>query len=79
MTQRVYLHVGAPKSGTTYLQQTLRTNRDRLEAAGVLVAGESHVELVHAAMVVREDVRLERPSSRLATSAGRSRRPGRSG
>ncbi|HEY3013734.1 MAG TPA: DUF6752 domain-containing protein [Nocardioides sp.] len=71
MTQRVYLHVGAPKSGTTYLQQILRTNRDRLEAAGVLVAGESHVELVHAAMVVRDDARLERLPARARGSWSR--------
>jgi len=71
MTQRVYLHVGAPKSGTTYLQQILRTNRDRLVAAGVRVVGESHVELVHAAMVVREDARLERLPARARGSWSR--------
>lgn len=52
------LHVGAPKSGTTYLQSVLRHNRDRLAAAGVLVAGETHRELVHAGLVVREDPRV---------------------
>ena len=31
MTRRVYLHVGAPKSGTTYLQQVLETNRAHAE------------------------------------------------
>lgn len=60
MTDRVYLHVGAPKSGTTYLQQVLRDNRSRLGEAGVLVAGGPQVELVHAAMVLREDPRLDR-------------------
>lgn len=58
MTERVYLHVGAPKSGTTYLQSVLRANRDRLAEAGVLVAGRTHLDLVHAGMVVREDPRL---------------------
>ncbi|MGZ4465731.1 MAG: DUF6752 domain-containing protein [Nocardioides sp.] len=59
MTQRVYLHVGAPKSGTTYLQRVLEKNRAVLADAGVLVVGERHLDRIHAAMVVREDPRLE--------------------
>jgi hypothetical protein len=58
MTERVYLHVGAPKSGTTYLQRVLDQNRDRLAASGVLVVGERHLDRIHAAMQVREDERL---------------------
>lgn len=34
--KRVVLHIGAPKTGTTYLQQTLFANRERLAADGVL-------------------------------------------
>src|SRR5918997_1613145 len=30
MTRRVYLHVGAPKTGTTYLQDRLALNRSEL-------------------------------------------------
>lgn len=59
MTDRVFLHVGAPKSGTTYLQDVLATNRDHLETQGVLVGGRRRLDLVHAGMVVREDPRLE--------------------
>jgi len=59
MTERVYMHVGAPKSGTTYLQKVLDTNRQTLADAGVLVVGESRVDLVHAGMAVREDPRLD--------------------
>jgi hypothetical protein len=59
MTERVYLHVGAPKSGTTYLQRVLETNRGTLADAGVLLVGDRHLDRVHAAMVVREDPRLE--------------------
>lgn len=40
MAQRVLLHVGTPKSGTTYLQSLLWANRDRLSRAGVLLPGE---------------------------------------
>jgi hypothetical protein len=38
-TQRVLLHVGVPKSGTTFLQATLALNHDALQAAGVLACG----------------------------------------
>jgi hypothetical protein len=59
VTERLYLHVGAPKSGTTYVQGVLEHNRRRLADAGVLVVGERHLDRIHAAMVVREDRRLE--------------------
>ncbi|MCW2781713.1 MAG: hypothetical protein JWR35_2162 [Marmoricola sp.] len=58
MTERLYLHVGAPKSGTTYLQSVLRANRERLADAGVLVVGDRHVEVVHAGLIIREDPRV---------------------
>jgi hypothetical protein len=35
MAKRLFLHIGAMKSGTTYLQALCADNRDRLEAAGV--------------------------------------------
>jgi hypothetical protein len=35
MRRRVYLHVGTPKSGTSYLQDKLALNRDRLEQQGL--------------------------------------------
>lgn len=45
MAERLFLHIGAPKTGTTYLQGVLDTNRSALRAAGVLypsVGGEAH-------------------------------------
>ncbi len=57
MTRIVHLHIGSPKSGTTYLQSLLEHNRERLADAGVLVVGEQHVDRVHAALQVREDRR----------------------
>lgn len=42
---RVYLHVGAPKSGTTYLQTLLAANRAALKAVGLLYPkslGDAH-------------------------------------
>ncbi len=35
MSRRVYLHVGTPKSGTSYLQDKLALNRARLEQQGI--------------------------------------------
>ena len=66
MTRRVVVHVGAPKSGTTYLQKVLRHNEHDLRRQGVLVAGRTHAELVHAGFVVREDRRLEQLPARAA-------------
>jgi hypothetical protein len=46
---RIYLHVGAPKTGTTYLQSVLFDHRGRLADAGVLYPGrypEAHFEAV---------------------------------
>jgi len=71
MTKRVYLHVGAPKSGTTYLQAVLETNRARLHDAGVRVVGDTHLDRIHAAMVVRQDPRLEALPERARTSWSR--------
>ena len=57
MTRSVYLHVGCPKSGTTYLQRVLDGSAEQLAAAGVLVVGGQHVDRVHAALQVRQDPR----------------------
>ena len=59
MTERLNLHVASPKAGSSYLQAVLRHNEDRLAEAGVLVVGETWLDLVHAGMCVREDPRLE--------------------
>jgi hypothetical protein len=39
MTPTIHLHIGEPKSGTTYLQAMLEENRDVLERAGLLTPG----------------------------------------
>ena len=75
MTERVYLHVGTPKSGTTYLQRVLDHNRERLAAAGVLVVGDEHVDRVHAALVVREDPRVRTLPPRQTPQLGQAGRP----
>ena len=39
MSQRVFLHVGVPKSGTTFLQSSLDRNRKALRESGVFYPG----------------------------------------
>ncbi|TDC81676.1 hypothetical protein [Actinomadura sp. 7K507] len=49
----VFLHVGAAKSGTTYLQNLLWHNRDRLREHGVLYPGADQAAHVRAAFDLR--------------------------
>ncbi|HEY8478900.1 MAG TPA: hypothetical protein VIL71_03620 [Spirillospora sp.] len=49
----VFLHIGAAKSGTTYLQNILWHNRDRLRDHGVLYPGEDKAAHVRAAFDLR--------------------------
>ncbi|MFI0372750.1 hypothetical protein ACH35V_33225 [Actinomadura sp. 1N219] len=49
----VFLHVGAAKSGTTFLQHVLWHNRDRLRERGVLYPGEDIAAHVRAAFDLR--------------------------
>lgn len=51
---RVVLHVGAPKTGTTFLQQALWRNREALRKQGFHLPGSRQVEMFEAAVEVRE-------------------------
>lgn len=42
MARRVYVHIGLPKTGTSYLQRSLWLSRRALAASGVLLPGETH-------------------------------------
>ncbi|MEO5652828.1 MAG: hypothetical protein ABIN79_05000 [Marmoricola sp.] len=48
MAQRVVLHVGTMKSGTSYVQELLFANKGVLAERGVLVAGRTHGEQTRA-------------------------------
>jgi hypothetical protein len=55
MSQAVFLHVGLPKSGTSYLQGVLSTNKDALmRDEGLLFPGKSWQQQVLAVQDVRE-------------------------
>jgi hypothetical protein len=45
-----YVHIGSPKSGTTYLQRTLWNNREALRDRGVLYPGEVFQSHTHAVL-----------------------------
>ena len=51
---RVYLHIGAPKTGTTYLQEVLFRNRARLAEHGVLYPGDSTAAHYAAVLDLRQ-------------------------
>lgn len=55
MADRVFIHVGAPKSGTTYLQSVLWANKARLATAGILLPGKVEFDHNLAAVVARSD------------------------
>jgi hypothetical protein len=63
MAKAVYLHIGAPKSGSTYLQGVLHANQSALADEGLLVPGE-HAD--HFRLMMRatgRDAELPRPKA----------------
>lgn len=54
---RVLLHIGAPKSGTTFLQSIMWENKEGLAAAGLLLPGVDQFDAFYATMTVREVTR----------------------
>jgi hypothetical protein len=51
---RVYLHIGEPKTGTSFLQRCLWSNRAWLAAQGVVLPGYNHQDHNRASRDVRE-------------------------
>ncbi len=73
MSRRVFVHVGTPKSGTTYLQAVLWHNADALKAAGLLLPGRFQTHYAAAKGVtsrrrMHRDIRIDMDTawSRLA-------------
>lgn len=60
MPARVFLHIGQPKTGTTYLQDVVWGHRDQLLAEGLLLPGSGHREHLWAALDVQERAGLHR-------------------
>ena len=55
---RVYLHIGEPKTGTTFVQQAMWGNRARLATQGVMLPGYSHRDHSRASRDLREALRV---------------------
>jgi hypothetical protein len=53
LSRTVHLHVGVAKTGTTYLQRVLFTNRALLAEHGVLIPGERPIAHFHASLDLR--------------------------
>jgi hypothetical protein len=63
MAKAVYVHIGAPKSGSTYLQGILHAQSAELAASGVLIPG-AHVDHFRLMMhVTGRDDSLRRPGA----------------
>lgn len=54
MARRVFLHVGSPKTGTTFLQQVLWSHREGLRDQRILLPGSSIEHHFRACLDVRE-------------------------
>lgn len=57
---RVFLHIGLPKTGTSYLQRVVWGHREELRAAGLLVPGREKRDHLFSSMVVRDDPGVRR-------------------
>jgi hypothetical protein len=59
LASTVFLHVGLPKTGTTYLQTILWNNRDELRRQGILLPGFGPRQHLWASGVVRGEPNLQ--------------------
>ena len=68
MARRVFLHIGLPKTGTSYLQTIMWSHRRALRSAGLLVPGRERRDHLWSSLVVREDPGTARRNPRAAGS-----------
>lgn len=59
-SKRVYLHIGLPKTGSTYVQDALWQNKEALAARGLLVPGDYRRWHLLASLELRENPSLAR-------------------
>ncbi|QIX27651.1 hypothetical protein ncot_14385 [Nocardioides sp. JQ2195] len=60
MAERIYWHIGLPKTGTTYLQKILWNNREELERSGISLPAAGHRRSLWAALDLMGNTRLDR-------------------
>ncbi len=73
MAERVFVHVGTPKSGTTYLQAGLWAQREELRTHGLLYPGRTPFDHNRASILVRQGRHLRR-SGKGGKGGGRKRK-----
>ena len=73
MVDRVLVHIGLPKTATSYLQTILWSNRDALRAAGVVVPGEERRDHLWSSREIRQDPAHARAPRRHQTAWQRVR------
>lgn len=66
MADKVFLHVGLPKTGTTYLQSILWANKGRLRDQGILLPGRSSRHQMWGTLTVRDHPGLENRQEEVA-------------
>ncbi len=71
MVDRVFVHIGLPKTATSYLQTILWASRDQLRERGVVVPGEERRDHLWASRTIREDHHRERSPERHRTAWSR--------
>jgi hypothetical protein len=70
MAAKVFLHIGLPKTGTTYLQTVMWADRDRMRAQGVLLPGRERRDHLWSTRIIREDPHLDIYEERVRESWG---------
>lgn len=73
MARRVFLHIGLPKTATSYLQTILWSSRDQLRSDGLLLPGTERRDHLWASRVVREGDAIRKRPEREQTSWDRLR------
>jgi hypothetical protein len=66
VSRKAFLHIGLPKTGTTYLQNILWRNKRELKEHGLLLPGATRRRHLLASLDVREDPKLARRSGDVA-------------
>jgi hypothetical protein len=70
MAAKVFLHIGLPKTGTTYLQTVMWADRERMRAQGVLLPGRERRDHLWTTRIIREDPNLPTYEDRVRESWG---------
>ena len=71
MASQVFLHIGLPKTGTTYLQSVLWGAKGALARDGYLLPGKGHREHLWAALELQERPHLEQRHPKAPGTLGR--------